>query len=96
MISTGSSTKKLKFVCYWADPIKDIKWSNVPEVKLSSLSESDDTFPSLQALSDLYYLFGGFMDYLSSRQKILPVSEDDMSYSYLIEYPKHSALTARI
>ncbi|GJR87220.1 putative reverse transcriptase domain-containing protein [Tanacetum coccineum] len=43
-----------------------------------------DTFPSLQALSDLYYLFYGFMDYLWSRQldisnfgledrKILPV-----------------------
>ncbi|GKF73019.1 hypothetical protein Tco_0219351, partial [Tanacetum coccineum] len=33
-------------------------------VKLSSLSKLDDTFPSLQALSDLNYLFGGFMDYL--------------------------------
>ncbi|GKA85930.1 hypothetical protein Tco_0807584, partial [Tanacetum coccineum] len=60
--------RKLKSVCHWADPIKDLKWSNVPGVKLSSLSESDDIFPSLQALSDLYYLFGGFMDYLWSRQ----------------------------
>ncbi|GKB46379.1 hypothetical protein Tco_0897132 [Tanacetum coccineum] len=51
-----------------ADPIKDLKWSNVSGVKLSSLSESDDTFPSLQALLDLYYLFYGFMDYLWSCQ----------------------------
>nr|GEV29197.1 hypothetical protein [Tanacetum cinerariifolium] len=62
---------------------------------------------SLQALLDLNYLFGGFIDYLSSRElnisnfgpadrKFLPVSEDDMTYSCLIEYPKHSALTARI
>nr|GEV18167.1 reverse transcriptase domain-containing protein [Tanacetum cinerariifolium] len=40
-----------------------------PGVKLSSLSESNDTFLSLQALLDLYYLFGGFMDYLWSRMK---------------------------
>nr|GFB13827.1 hypothetical protein [Tanacetum cinerariifolium] len=51
--------------------------------------------------------FGGFMDYLLSRElnisnfgltdrKILPVSEDDMMYSCLIEYPKHFALTVRI
>ncbi|GJZ67073.1 reverse transcriptase domain-containing protein [Tanacetum coccineum] len=75
---------KLKFICHWADPIKDLKWPNVPRIKLSSLSKSDDTFPSLQALSNLYYLFGGFMDYLWSRKlnisnfgpadrKILPV-----------------------
>ncbi|GKD80188.1 hypothetical protein Tco_1342809, partial [Tanacetum coccineum] len=54
------------------------------EVKLSLLSESDDTFPILQALSDLNYFFGGFMNYLWSREldisnfgpadrKILPV-----------------------
>ncbi|GJS33482.1 retrovirus-related pol polyprotein from transposon TNT 1-94 [Tanacetum coccineum] len=60
--------KKLKFVCHWADPIKDFEWPNVPGIKLSSLSESDDTFPSLQVLSDLYNLFGGFMDYLWSRE----------------------------
>nr|GEV90730.1 putative ribonuclease H-like domain-containing protein [Tanacetum cinerariifolium] len=42
------------------------KWSNVPGVKLSSLSESNDTFLSLQTLSDLSYLFGGFMDYFWS------------------------------
>ncbi|GJT84600.1 hypothetical protein Tco_1066317 [Tanacetum coccineum] len=35
-------------------------------VKLSSFSESDDTFTSLQALSNLHYLFSGFMDYLWS------------------------------
>ncbi|GJV34069.1 hypothetical protein Tco_1394469 [Tanacetum coccineum] len=65
-------------------PFKDLKWSNVPRIKLSSLSESDDTFLSLQALSNFHYLFGGFMDYLWSREldisnfgpadrKILPV-----------------------
>ncbi|GJT77717.1 hypothetical protein Tco_1044442 [Tanacetum coccineum] len=53
-------TRKLKFVCYWADPFKDLKWSNVPRVKLSSLSKLDDTFSSLQALSDLYYSFRWF------------------------------------
>ncbi|GKE02752.1 hypothetical protein Tco_1390735, partial [Tanacetum coccineum] len=90
-----------------ADPIKDLEWPNVPGVKLSSLSKSDDTFSSLQALSNLYYLFGGFMDYLWSCEldisnfspadrKIIPVSRDDMTYSCLIEYPKHSTLTARI
>ncbi|GJV23165.1 hypothetical protein Tco_1375860, partial [Tanacetum coccineum] len=52
----------------FADPFKDLKWFNVPGVKLSSLSESDDTFPRLQALSNLHYLFGGFMDYLWSRE----------------------------
>ncbi|GJX95437.1 hypothetical protein Tco_0351235 [Tanacetum coccineum] len=117
--------RKLKCVCHWADPFKDLKWSNVSRIKISPLSESDDTFLSLQALSDLYYHFGGFMDYLWSCEldisnfgpadrrsalstikclkygncyckKILPVSRDDMSYSCLIEYPKHSALTARI
>ncbi|GJQ92885.1 hypothetical protein Tco_0004024 [Tanacetum coccineum] len=60
--------RKLKFIFHWADPIEDLKWSNVPGVKLSSLSESNDTFLSLQALLDLYYLFGGFMDYLWSRK----------------------------
>nr|GEZ51340.1 hypothetical protein [Tanacetum cinerariifolium]GEZ51354.1 hypothetical protein [Tanacetum cinerariifolium]GEZ51361.1 hypothetical protein [Tanacetum cinerariifolium] len=69
--------RKLKCVCHWADPFKDLKWSNVPGVKLSSFSKSDGTFLSLQALSDLYYLFGGFLDYLWSQdlafflQKIL-------------------------
>nr|GEU61104.1 reverse transcriptase domain-containing protein [Tanacetum cinerariifolium] len=46
----------------------DLKWSNILGIKLSSLSESDDTFSSLQALSDLNNLFGGFMDYLWSRE----------------------------
>ncbi|GKF82789.1 hypothetical protein Tco_0244445 [Tanacetum coccineum] len=62
--SSGSS----EFICHWADPFKDLKWSNVPGVKLSSLFELDDTFSSLQALSDLYYLFSGFMDYLWSHE----------------------------
>nr|GEY12764.1 hypothetical protein [Tanacetum cinerariifolium] len=111
--------RKLKFVCHWADPIKDLKRSNVSGVELSSLSKSDDTFPSLQALSDVYYLFGSFMDYLLSREldisnfgpadrleacllmfgwfsHFVHQSEDDMSCSCLIEYPKHSVLTARI
>ncbi|GJY33787.1 hypothetical protein Tco_0418256 [Tanacetum coccineum] len=60
--------RKLKYVCHWVDPFKDLKLSNVPGIKLSSLFESDDTFPSLQALSDLYYFFSGFMDYLWSRE----------------------------
>nr|GEV42283.1 hypothetical protein [Tanacetum cinerariifolium] len=51
-----------------ADPFKDLKWSNVPEIKLSSLSKLDDTFTSLQALSNLHYLFSGFMDYFWSRK----------------------------
>nr|GEV58181.1 hypothetical protein [Tanacetum cinerariifolium] len=59
---------KLKCVCYWADPFKGLKCSNVPGVKLSSFFKSDDTFLSLQALSNLHYLFGGFMDYLCSRE----------------------------
>ncbi|GKC96445.1 hypothetical protein Tco_1161887 [Tanacetum coccineum] len=107
---------KLKFICHWAGPFKDLKWSNVSGVKLSSFSESDDAFSSLQALSDLYYLFGGFMDYLWSHElnisnfgladrleaslrvfrwffHFVHRSRDDMLYSYLIEYPKHSALT---
>nr|GEV49317.1 hypothetical protein [Tanacetum cinerariifolium] len=78
------SKRKLKCVCHWANPFKDLKWSNVPGVKLSSLFESDDTFSSLQALSNLHYLFSGFIDYLWSYElnisnfgptdrKILPV-----------------------
>nr|GEY00158.1 hypothetical protein [Tanacetum cinerariifolium] len=58
--------KKLKFVCHWANPFKDLKWSNVPGVKLFSLFELDDTFLSLQTMLDLNYHFGGFMDYLWS------------------------------
>nr|GEU67728.1 hypothetical protein [Tanacetum cinerariifolium] len=56
--------KKLKFVCHWADPFKNLKWSNALGVKLSLFSESDDTFLSLQASSNLYYLLGGLLDYL--------------------------------
>ncbi|GJT98476.1 hypothetical protein Tco_1093994 [Tanacetum coccineum] len=58
--------RKLKFICHWANPFKDFERSNVPRVKLSSFSESDDTFTSLQALSNLHYLFSGFMDYFWS------------------------------
>nr|GEY11678.1 hypothetical protein [Tanacetum cinerariifolium] len=60
--------RKLKFICHWANPIKDFKWSNVSGVKLSSFFKLDDTFLSLQVLSDLNYLFNGFMDYLWSRE----------------------------
>ncbi|GKD95177.1 hypothetical protein Tco_1375014, partial [Tanacetum coccineum] len=56
---------KLKCVCHWADPFKDLKWSNIPEVKLSLLSESDETFSSLQALSNLHYLFSVWFHGLS-------------------------------
>nr|GEY89522.1 hypothetical protein [Tanacetum cinerariifolium] len=71
--------RKLKYICHWAEPFKDLKWSNVPGVKLSSLFESDDTFLSLQALSDLYYLFGGFKDYLwsQSRCEMIVTIRDD-------------------
>ncbi|GKD08415.1 hypothetical protein Tco_1188100, partial [Tanacetum coccineum] len=41
--SSGSSS--LYATGHWADPFKDLKWSNVPGVKLSSLFESDETFP---------------------------------------------------
>nr|GEU99485.1 hypothetical protein [Tanacetum cinerariifolium] len=60
--------RKLKFICHWADPFKDLKRSNVSEVKLSSLFKLDDTFLSLKALSYLYYLFSGFMYYLWSHE----------------------------
>ncbi|GJV22122.1 hypothetical protein Tco_1371142 [Tanacetum coccineum] len=66
MISTGSSIKKLKFICHWANPLKDFERSNVLGIKLSSFSKSDDTFTSLQALSNLHYLFSGFKDYFWS------------------------------
>ncbi|GJX73753.1 hypothetical protein Tco_0312348, partial [Tanacetum coccineum] len=68
MSNKSARQRKFKCVCYWTDPFKDLEWSNVPGVKLSSLSKSDDTFPSLQALSNLHYLFDGFMDYLWSRE----------------------------
>ncbi|GJU94516.1 hypothetical protein Tco_1319272 [Tanacetum coccineum] len=58
--------RKLKCVCHLTEPFKDLEWSNVPVVKLSSLSESNDTFSSLQALSNLHYIFDGFMDYFWS------------------------------
>nr|GEU89276.1 putative reverse transcriptase domain-containing protein [Tanacetum cinerariifolium] len=76
--------RKLKCICYWADPFKGLKWSNVPGVKLSSLSKSDDTFPSLQALSNLHYLFRGFMDYLWSLElDISYFGPADMLEAYL-------------
>ncbi|GJU27616.1 hypothetical protein Tco_1166237 [Tanacetum coccineum] len=60
--------RKFKFIRYWTDSFKNLKWSNVPRIKLSSFSESDDTFTSLQALSNLHYFLGGFMDYFWSRK----------------------------
>nr|GEW02067.1 hypothetical protein [Tanacetum cinerariifolium] len=58
--------RKFKFICHWVNPVKDFKWSNVPGVKLSLFYESNDTFTSLQALSNLHYLFSGFMNYFWS------------------------------
>ncbi|GKG10751.1 hypothetical protein Tco_0342151, partial [Tanacetum coccineum] len=58
--------KKLKFICHWANPFKDFERSDVPRVKLSSFPESNDTFTSLQAFSNLHYLFNDFMDYFWS------------------------------
>nr|GEU48846.1 hypothetical protein [Tanacetum cinerariifolium] len=60
--------RKLNPICHWANPFKDFKWSNVSWAKLSLFSESDDTFTSLQALSNFHYLFSGFMDYFWSRK----------------------------
>nr|GEV29601.1 hypothetical protein [Tanacetum cinerariifolium] len=123
--------KKLKCVCHWTDPFKDLKWSNVPGLSFPRFSNrmtpfrackrcrvctifsvvswiifglkiefviepklfhwNDEGFVryaflhirnversvdiieffrklNLQALSNLYYLFGGFMDYLWSRE----------------------------
>ncbi|GJT85950.1 hypothetical protein Tco_1067667 [Tanacetum coccineum] len=73
--------RKLKFICHWTNPFKDFEWSNVPGIKLSSFSKSDDSFTrfspdigvtslpiscNLQALSNLHYLLSGFMDYFWS------------------------------
>ncbi|GJT10326.1 hypothetical protein Tco_0857368 [Tanacetum coccineum] len=60
--------------------VQEFNWSNVPRVKLSSLSKSDDTFLSLQALLDLYYLFDGFIFLV---WKILPVPVDGMNVESL-------------
>ncbi|GJZ29343.1 hypothetical protein Tco_0573990 [Tanacetum coccineum] len=76
MISTGSSRKlslsssRSSFIGMTRDSSDRHSFiSNMDGgIKLSSLSESDDTFPSLQVLSDLYNLFDGFMDYLWSRE----------------------------
>ncbi|GKC90666.1 hypothetical protein Tco_1151315 [Tanacetum coccineum] len=94
--SSEVESGKLKFVCQWANPIKDFKWSNVPRVKLSSLSKSDDTFLSLQELLDLYYLFDGFMDYF---WKILLVSANGMnakSLLYRSQFPDDDKTCRRI
>ncbi|GJW37717.1 hypothetical protein Tco_0060637 [Tanacetum coccineum] len=58
--------RKLKFVCHWVDSFKNLKWSNVPGIKLSLFSKSDDSFTSLQALLNLHYFLSGFMDYFWS------------------------------
>nr|GEV57851.1 ribonuclease H [Tanacetum cinerariifolium] len=60
---------KFKFICHWTNPFKDFEWSNVPRVQLSLFFESNDTFTSLQALSNLQYLFSSFMNYLCSWMK---------------------------
>nr|GEU93993.1 reverse transcriptase domain-containing protein [Tanacetum cinerariifolium] len=65
-VKCNTCNKEAQVCSHWANPFKDLKWSNVPGIKLSSLSKSDDTFPSLQALLDFYYLISGFMDCLWS------------------------------
>nr|GEX97950.1 hypothetical protein [Tanacetum cinerariifolium] len=74
--------RKLKFICHWANPFKDFEWSNAPRVKLSLFSESNDNFASLQALSNLNYLFSGFMDYFWSCKLNIsnfgPANRDEM------------------
>nr|GEW88919.1 RNA-directed DNA polymerase, eukaryota [Tanacetum cinerariifolium] len=55
-----------------ANPFKDFEWSNVPRVKLSSFSKTNDTFSSLQALSNLHYFLSGFMNYFWSCVKVKP------------------------
>nr|GEZ73772.1 hypothetical protein [Tanacetum cinerariifolium] len=67
IVDNSEFFRKIKFICHWANPVKDFKWSNVSWVKLSLFSESDDTFTSLQALSNLHYLFSGFMNYFWSQ-----------------------------
>ncbi|GJV31681.1 hypothetical protein Tco_1392081 [Tanacetum coccineum] len=46
--------RKFKFICYWIDSFKNLKCSNVSGIKLSSFFKSNDTFTSLQALSNLH------------------------------------------
>ncbi|GKD55508.1 hypothetical protein Tco_1288895 [Tanacetum coccineum] len=74
--------RKLKSVCHWANPFKDFKWSNVSGIKLSSFSKSEYTFTSLLALSNLYDLFSGFMDYFWSCELNIsnfgPANRDEM------------------
>nr|GEU81316.1 hypothetical protein [Tanacetum cinerariifolium] len=61
--------RKFKFICHRTNSFKDFEWSNVPRVKLSLFSKSDNTFLSLQALSNLHYFRGGFMNYFWSWMK---------------------------
>ncbi|GJV48681.1 DNA-directed DNA polymerase [Tanacetum coccineum] len=82
--------RKFKFICHWANPFKDFERSNVPRVKLSSFSKSDDTFTSLQALSNLHYLFSGFMDYFSSqsgREMTVTIRDDRYWHSMSFNRP---------
>ncbi|GKD12389.1 hypothetical protein Tco_1196796 [Tanacetum coccineum] len=73
IISAGSSTElslsssRSSFIGMTRDS-SDRHFFRLETWKISLLSESDNTFPSLQALSNLYYLFSGFMDYLWSRE----------------------------
>ncbi|GJT21881.1 hypothetical protein Tco_0891818, partial [Tanacetum coccineum] len=73
-LSGDEFLRKLKFICHWSNPFKDFERSNVSGIKLSSFSESDHTFLSLQALSNLHYLFSGFMDYLWSQLYLLTIT----------------------
>ncbi|GJW62086.1 hypothetical protein Tco_0111421 [Tanacetum coccineum] len=94
MISTGSSTKlslsssRSSFVRMTRDSSDRhffrLETSNVSRVKLSSFSELDDTFKSLQALSNLEYLLSGFMDYFLSRK--LDISNFGPANRYLLRH----------
>nr|GEV82010.1 hypothetical protein [Tanacetum cinerariifolium] len=92
------------------EPVKTVRPKKMPKSQRNGLSSYIGIAPlpvscSLQALSNLNYLFSGFMDYLWScklnisnfgpaNRKNLPM--DDMPYSCLINYPKHFAMIARI
>ncbi|GKE01546.1 hypothetical protein Tco_1389529 [Tanacetum coccineum] len=114
--------KEAMCVCHWADPFKDLKWSNVPGIKLSLLFESNDTFLSQGDTFNIWTsptsaqqtdnstsgkcLSHPFPKSITQARSMpssvwmalhfVHQSGDDMPYSCVIEYPKHSALTARI
>nr|GEX59848.1 hypothetical protein [Tanacetum cinerariifolium] len=80
--------RKLKCVCHWAGPFKDLKWSNVPE---AFALHWRNCFAGLLYLASVVEFALSFQWFHG-----LSLVLDDMLYSCLIEYPRHSALTARI